>query len=66
MENAEILLKLPQVEKIVGFKHSTIYKQVSAGLFPAPLRIGGRAVRWRSGDIQKWIDSLSTSGEARP
>jgi prophage regulatory protein len=34
------------------------------GRFPKPVRIGPRAVGWRESDIQAWMDSLPTAGDA--
>ena len=42
---AEILLRLPEVEAVVGVKKSKIYSLVQEGQFPAPVRLGPRSVR---------------------
>lgn len=57
---AEILLRLPEVEAVVGVKKSKIYSLVQEGQFPAPVRLGPRSVRWRLTDVQAWIDGLKT------
>lgn len=31
--------------------------------FPRPIKVGGKATRWRLADLQKWIDGL---GEGAP
>lgn len=49
-------LRLPEVEKIVGKKRSTIYRDIAAGKFPAPYDLGSsRSVGWLSTDIYSWI-----------
>lgn len=59
--NHEIsLLPLPKVEERVGIKKSKIYELINTGNFPQPVRLGRRNVRWRSDDIQKWIDALTS------
>ena len=59
------LLKLTQVEQRVGLKHSAIYRLMRAGRFPEPLKISSRCVRWRSDEIDAWVDALPrASGEA--
>ena len=57
MEAALTLLRLSQVEKIVGFKKSTIYKKMSEGTFPHAVRLSSKSVAWRSDVINEWIES---------
>ena len=57
---AESLLRLPQVEAVVGLKKSKIYSLLQEGQFPAPVKLGPRSVRWRASAILKWIDGLKT------
>ena len=51
----ESLLRRPDVERRVGLRRSMIYRYVKEGRFPAPVRIGKRAVAWRQSDIEQWI-----------
>lgn len=37
---------------------STVYRLVSAGQFPRPVKLGTRAVAWRSSEIDAWIEGL--------
>jgi prophage regulatory protein len=49
-------LRLPEVEKAVGKKRSTIYRDIAAGTFPAPYDLGNsRSVGWLSTEIYAWI-----------
>ena len=57
---AESLLRLPQVEAVVGLKKSKIYSLLQAGQFPAPVRLGPRSVRWKGSAVRAWIDCLKT------
>ena len=50
-------MRLKEVEEYVGLARSTIYDMISKNHFPNQVRIGKRAVGWRSEDIQKWIMS---------
>ena len=54
----ERLLRVPEVETLAAMKKSKLYDLVKQGQFPAPVRIGPRAVRWRLSAVQKWIDGL--------
>ena len=49
------LLRRKEVEQTVGLSRASIYRLVDTGDFPYPVRVGPRAVRWRSTDIERWI-----------
>ena len=53
--NHDTLLRLPDVQKMVGLKRSSIYRAVKAGGFPVPVKIGTRAVGFSEAQIQQWI-----------
>jgi len=55
---ARTLIRLSDLSESLGVSRSTIYRWISEGEFPAPVRIGERAVRWRSEDIEQWKNSL--------
>lgn len=52
------LLRLPAVIEITGLKKSSIYIGAKKGTFPKPVKLGSRAVAWRSAEIEKWIHDL--------
>lgn len=52
-------LRLAEVVRITGLPRSTLYRLIAANDFPAPCRLGRRAVGWRCDDIAQW-------GAARP
>ena len=52
------LLTRADVEHRVGLKRSAIYRLMREGQFPVPLKIGPRAVRWPSSEIEEWLASL--------
>lgn len=56
------LIRLPVVEERTGLKKSTLYAQVKARTFPAPVRLSARAVAWRDDDISRWISERVTTG----
>ena len=41
---------------------SSIYALVAEGLFPRPLQVGRRAVRWIEQEVQEWLSSRPRSG----
>ena len=53
----ESLVRKPEVMKITGLSHSTLYYFMNQGTFPTPVRIGTRTVAWRESEIMAWINS---------
>jgi prophage regulatory protein len=56
-----VLARLPTVLKITGLGRSTIYRWIAEGSFPAPVRLGRRAVAWRWSDLDRWTQSRDTT-----
>jgi prophage regulatory protein len=54
-----VLLRLRAVMHVTGLSRSTLYRLISDGQFPRPVRLGARAVAWRRSDVDAW-------SEARP
>jgi prophage regulatory protein len=52
-----LFLRLPTVVKRTGLGRSTIYRLIAEHQFPPQLRLAGRAVGWRSSDVQRWAES---------
>lgn len=50
------ILRLPEVRKQTGLSKSSIYSMMYKGLFPRNVKLGERAVGWRSDDIEQWIN----------
>ena len=58
LDDRHILLDRKAVLGILGLKaDSALYRAIKESNFPKPLRVGGRASRWRKSDILDWIDS---------
>lgn len=51
------LLKVDEILKALRISKSTWYDGVNRGVFPPPVRIGSRNVRWRASDIEKYLQS---------
>lgn len=51
------LMRFAEVSEAVQLKRSSIYRGVRRGDFPRPVRVTGKAVRWRRADIEHWIAS---------
>ncbi|EEN6818213.1 AlpA family transcriptional regulator [Salmonella enterica] len=52
------LIRLPEVLKRTGFGKSWIYRLISEGRFPAPVKIGVRAVAFVESEVDEWIQSV--------
>ena len=57
MSDSYRMLTVREVAKIVGVGVATVWKWTAAHDFPAPLRLSAKATRWRSGEVQAWIES---------
>ena len=54
-QSDQALARRRQVEQLVQLSRSSIYAAVKAGNFPAPYRIGARAVAWRISEVEQWL-----------
>lgn len=53
----EEIWRLPRVIATVGMGRSWIYLTIAEGNFPAPIRLGARAVGWKRSEIEAWLDN---------
>ena len=58
------LLTIREVCARVGVSRTTIYARMNERQFPAPIKIGAKSVRWRSDEIDAYIDRLSAARAA--
>ena len=56
-DNKINLISARKVQRMCGMSKSSMYRWMRANMFPRPLKIGRRTVRWREDEILKWIDS---------
>lgn len=49
------VLRLKQVRQITGLARSTIYSAIRAGSFPAPFRLGPRAIGFSAASVDAWL-----------
>ena len=50
-----ILERLPAVKSRTGLSRSEIYRRISIGSFPGPVKLGARASAWDSRQVDQWI-----------
>ncbi len=61
------LLRRKEVERYCQIGRSTIYRLMRLGLFPVPIRVGPRAVRWPEHEVTAWLDQRPrATGETGP
>ena len=49
-----LFLRVQTVVRMTGLARSTIYEMMADERFPKQVRIGSRAVAWRSEDLIEW------------
>jgi prophage regulatory protein len=49
------LIRMPTVEKDSGLKRSAIYKLISEGSFPQPIKLTTRSSAWIKAEVKEWI-----------
>jgi prophage regulatory protein len=59
------LIRLPELLRRVPLSRSTIYLMASKGEFPAPVKIGPRAVAWSEALVDAWAEAKIGSPQER-
>ena len=59
-------MRAGEVVTLTGLAKSTIYRLMSIGQFPAAVKIGPRAVRWRVEEVQAWISERNRATYTPP
>jgi prophage regulatory protein len=54
--------RMPSVLARVQLSESEVRRRIKAGTFPAPVRLGPRAIGFVSSSIDEWLDSLTQRG----
>ena len=56
MEGSPCLLRVSAVMARCAISRSQVYRLLDLGQFPKPVKISERSVRWRSDEVQDWIE----------
>jgi len=56
LNQTHTILRLNAVTSRTGLSRSSIYEQISRGLFPRPISLGKRSVGWLDADVNNWIE----------
>lgn len=54
------ILRKPRVLACIGMGNTWLHEAVKRGDFPAPVKLGARAVGWRRADVEAWLESRET------
>ena len=57
-------LRLPEVDRRSGIKHSLIHRLETQGRFPRRIKITDHASAWLESEIEAWIDQRVSAGRA--
>ena len=52
------LIRITKLKEITDLPKSTIYRLISENRFPKQIKLGKRAVAWRTDDVIKWMSGL--------
>ena len=55
--NKPQLVSLRTTMALVNASRSSIYRWIHANSFPAPVRIGERAIAFKLSELEKWVES---------
>lgn len=50
-------IRLPTVMRITGLGKTSIYRKSADGSFPAPVKLGDRAVAWIRSEVLAWAEA---------
>lgn len=59
------LLRLREVTRRTGKSRSSVYREVAAGTFPAPVKLGERASAWPEHEITAWCQARIAARDAK-
>jgi prophage regulatory protein len=45
----------------VPFSHSTLWRKVKDGTFPAPVKLSARVTAWQVGTVRAWLESCGAA-----
>ena len=54
-------MRLPAVMQATGLSKASIYNGIKAGTFPPSVKLGERAVGWKSDVIAEWVKTRTSA-----
>ena len=56
-ENAGLLIDADTTAQLISISQRTLYRLVDDKAIPQPVRLSGRLIRWRLGELLEWIEA---------
>ncbi len=60
------ILRISELEELVGLSRSTIYRKMREGSFPEALKIAARAVGWWKPDVDAYLAARPKAAGSAP
>ena len=57
MKNNISFIRIQSVQELTGLARSTIYKYISTGIFPKPVKPTPRVSAWVMSEVENWMMS---------
>ena len=61
MPDTHRILRKRAVSEKTGLPHSTLYRYVALGQFPAPIELGPKTVGWVESEVDAWLEARITA-----
>lgn len=61
---ADRIIRKPELLRIVGVSHPTIWRMEKAGKFPKRISLGKNSVGWLESEIKQWLENMAQNREA--
>ncbi|WP_426115937.1 helix-turn-helix transcriptional regulator [Pseudomonas sp. DSP3-2-2] len=57
-------IRLPEVLRLTGVSHTTIYRMLASGQFPCQIKLGANSVAWIRSEVSDWSRSKIASSRS--
>lgn len=51
------IVRRAEVLGLTGLSRASLYRFISEGRFPGPVKLGSNSVGWRESDLRAWLES---------
>lgn len=59
------VMRMPELRLAIPLSETRLRQLIALGKFPRPIKLGARAVGWRAGDVQQYLDHLAREDAQR-
>ena len=57
LEPGSYLRQSQLIPRIIPFSSTTLWRKITEGTFPAPIKLSERVTAWSAEDVQAWLNS---------